>query len=948
MAEQDLSPGTNLSHYRIVNKIGAGGMGDVYLAQDTRLDRKVALKILPADVATNEDRMRRFVQEAKAAAALNHPNIAHIYEIGSSPTTREGVAPDAITDEEIHFIAMEFIDGVRLREKIYREQTDLRKLLRYLQQVAEALAKAHAAGIVHRDLKPENIMVAYDGYAKILDFGLSKLLEPRGFFGSGDPSLSENETAILPLRSIPGTVMGTVGYMSPEQAQGRVHEIDHRSDIFSFGCILFEAAARRRAFQGKDAIDSLHKIVHGPTPQLQESDFPIPDELQKIVRRCLAKDRERRYQNIKDVALELEEVQHELRVADAGSSIDSIGGRSLTPSLSTRAGDSGAVITGSRTASIARTPIVTTGVSRRNLVIAAAFLILVIAIGASFFLISRGLPWLKRNSPTRALRSSGDMKISRLTTTGRVQNLAISPDGKFLSYAQNEGEQQSLWTKQIATNSNVQLVPPGSRSYSHLTFSPDGNYVYYVARDPSEEAGSVYRIPTFGGASVKVLSRVYDAISFSKDGGQIAFLRYDTNTSESSLLIADANGSTEQRLATRSGHEWFASRGAAWSPDSTLVACGAGDDRQSPQMTIIIVNVKDKTIRNLTKQRWNGIGGAAWTNDGNAIMFSASDRGTSSRQIWEVSYPGGEARRITSDLNSYADISVTSDSTALAATQTEVTSSIWVSPDSDFDRAKQITSGRDDGAGGIGWTPDGRIVYISSASGNTELWIMKSDGTEQKQLTNDTQTKSGLAVSPDGKYIVFSSDHDGVHLWRIDIDGSHPLQLTHGNYDNKPRISPDSQSIVYSSYTSGSVAIWKIPAAGGSPTQITNLRSSDPDISPDGKLIACFHNDANNKARLIVLPFAGGEPIKTFEVPQSVSFTIGPRWTPDGQGITYVDRRAIATSLWLQPLDGKPARLLSDFKGEGIRWREWSRDGRQIAIVRGEPRSDAVLISNFR
>src|SRR5437016_6180374 len=222
---------TKLGRYEIRSKLGAGGMGEVYLAQDTKLDRKVALKILPADVAANRDRMERFVREAKAAAALNHPNIAHIYEIGEV--------------DGLHFIAMEYIEGDTLREKIHRERTDLRKLLRYLQNVAEGLAKAHAAGIVHRDLKPDNIMITGDGHAKILDFGLAKLIEQRPPATSAKGS-SQVDTAMMPKHSTPGTVIGTVGYMSPEQAQGKTDQIDHRSDIFSFGCILYEAATRKR------------------------------------------------------------------------------------------------------------------------------------------------------------------------------------------------------------------------------------------------------------------------------------------------------------------------------------------------------------------------------------------------------------------------------------------------------------------------------------------------------------------------------------------------------------------------------------------------------------------------------------------------------------------------------------------------------------------------------
>src|SRR6266496_1374378 len=307
-----LVAGTKLGRYEIRSKLGKGGMGEVYLAQDTKLDRKVALKILPAEVAGNQDRMNRFVQEAKAAAALNHPNIAHVYEI------------DEFDGQ--HFIAMEFIEGQTLRQCIGR-QTDLRKLLRYLQHVAEGLAKAHAAGIVHRDLKPDNIMITRDGHAKILDFGLAKLVEPQGQKPDreGGPS-SQTATAVTALHSTPGIIRGTAGYMSPEQAQGRTKEVDHRSDIFSFGCILYEAAAGRKAFEGRDTLDSLHKIVYAPTPLIKETNAAAPDQLQRIVRHCLAKDPEERYQTIKDVVIELKDVRRELEGAGVDTTVPPLTG----------------------------------------------------------------------------------------------------------------------------------------------------------------------------------------------------------------------------------------------------------------------------------------------------------------------------------------------------------------------------------------------------------------------------------------------------------------------------------------------------------------------------------------------------------------------------------------------------------------------------------------------
>src|SRR5438876_7959471 len=293
-----IAPGTKLGRYEIRSKLAEGGMGEVYLADDTQLRRRVALKVLPEGLAANQDRMRRFVQEAQAAAALNHPNIAHIYEV------REV--------DGLSFIAEELIEGRTLRDYLHDSKTeDLPRVLRHLQHVAEGLAKAHAAGIVHRDLKPDNVMITRDGHAKILDFGLAKLIEPQQS-SSTSVEPSEQATAIIQQHSTPGVVMGTVGYMSPEQAQGKTKEIDHRSDIFSFGCILYEAATRRKAFEGKDAIDSLNKIIREQPPAITDLQPDAPNDLQRIVRRCLAKDPEDRYQTIKDVAIELRELRREL------------------------------------------------------------------------------------------------------------------------------------------------------------------------------------------------------------------------------------------------------------------------------------------------------------------------------------------------------------------------------------------------------------------------------------------------------------------------------------------------------------------------------------------------------------------------------------------------------------------------------------------------------------
>jgi serine/threonine protein kinase len=331
-----------ISHYTILAKLGAGGMGEVYKAHDTILDRPVALKILPLELMENADRLRRFIQEAKSASALNHPHIITIYEVGearaevveANPEAKDTNAPtgDLVSvarEKPIQYIAMEFIEGETLSAKIHRDQTNLRKLLGYLVQTADGLTKAHAAGIVHRDLKPDNVMINGDGYAKILDFGLAKLVEPPPPANTEQDS-DEVATAILN-RSQPGAVMGTIGYMSPEQALGRT--VDQRSDIFAFGCILYEIVTGRKPFAGDSMVDSLHKIIYMPAAPVKDFNQNCPYEIQRIIRRCLAKDPEDRYQRIKDIATDLHEFLEESK-AVSGSGV-----YSGIPSLSQSSGE---------------------------------------------------------------------------------------------------------------------------------------------------------------------------------------------------------------------------------------------------------------------------------------------------------------------------------------------------------------------------------------------------------------------------------------------------------------------------------------------------------------------------------------------------------------------------------------------------------------------------------
>ncbi len=927
--------GTKLGRYEIRAKIGEGGMGEVYLAEDARLHRKVALKILPAELAANKDRMRRFEQEAQAAAGLNHPNIAHIYEVGES--------------DGLSFIAMEFVDGFTLRQLIHERQTDLSKLLRYLQHVAEGLAKAHAAGIVHRDLKPDNIMVTRDGHAKILDFGLAKLVESQRTSGQRSDGMSEVATALMQQHSTPGAVLGTVGYMSPEQAQGHVGEIDHRSDIFSFGCILYEAIARRKAFAGKDAIDSLNKIIREQPAPLTDFTPDASYDLQKLVRRCLQKDPEERYQTIKDVSIEIKEVRRALQSragvdttippssvgetaassGDVSSAQSSISQPSTSsPSLSTRALSAEYVVSGMR--------------QHKAAVVILIGVCVVGLIGLSFGIYK----WVGQRKSVISLQSA---TFTRLTTSGKATGAAISPDGKWLGHVVDDGGQQSIWLRQVAViNSNTQIVAPAENHYLGLAFSPDGNYVYYTVREKASDIGTLYQVPVLGGTARKLITNVNSSISFSPDGKQIAYFYYYED--EDRLMLANADGSNQRQLAVRRGNEYFFANdfsGASWSPDGQTLATTVAFEAEG-YMTVATVSVANGQVKLFSPHKWLRVNQAMWFGDGRSMLVTAQEPSADTASIWQVSYPSGEAQKLTNEINSYLFISITADSGVMAVVESEQQANIWTMPGFDSAHAIQITQGRHF-LGRPSFTPDGKIIYsMDSGGGNRDLYLMDANGGNAKQLTSNLGWNGSQSISPDGRYIVFSSDRSAtqVHIWRMDIDGGNPKQLTDKGDEEYPVVSPDGQSVFYRSCLNR-CTIWKTGIDGGQSIQITDKSSGPPQISPDGKQIACEYLDQpNSRFKLAILSVEGGQPLKTFERPPA--FETPPAWASDGREIVYGVIRNGATNLWAQPVDGSAPKQLTNFSADHIFWFNISRDSKQVAMARGTATSDVVLISNFK
>ncbi|MEO7658915.1 MAG: protein kinase [Pyrinomonadaceae bacterium] len=935
----NISPGTRLGRYEIRASIGVGGMGEVYLAQDTQLDRMVALKILPAEVATDQQRMRRFVQEAKIASALSHPNVAHIYEIGA-----EG---------NINFIAMEFIDGATIRKHINESQLKLSDVLDICVQVASALAEAHAAGIIHRDIKPENIMLQPNGYVKVLDFGLAKLTENR-------PATTDMEASTKMLVATdPGSVMGTPFYMSPEQWRGL--PVDIRTDIWSLGVVLYEMVAGRPPFEGSTAPEVAVAILGKTPPPLARYSAGVPETLEWIVTKALRKDRDERYQTAKDLMTDLRTLTQRVEFA---AEVE----RSSAPE-----GDS-AFLTGESSMKTVRQHSVSTTDAdqavptssaeyiineiknhKKGLAIAvAALAVVVIGIAAV------GTYKLFKLGPAETTKLSiplQGMKLTRLTSTGMADQAAISPDGKYIVHVATENGQQSLQLRQVNTPSDVQIVPPADIQYTGLTFSPDGDFIYYVAAERDNPVSNLYQVAVLGGTPRKSINDVESAVTFSPDGQRFAFIRDFPNQGEKALIVADKSDGSERKLATRKLPNFF--RSVAWSPDGKSIACGAGSFVPTYNTYVVEVSIVDGKEKPISSQSWYLMGQVAWLADGSGLVLDASEHGSASsddRQIWHLSYPVGEARRTTNDLSNYSGMSLTADSNRLVTVQSETISNIWLLPNGETERATLITvgAGKRDGQNGVAWTPDGKVVFASKASGSDDIWIMNADGSGKKQLTTNSRVNVHPAVSSDGRYVIFTSDRAGTpNIWRMDMDGGNPKQLTSGSGEERAQGTHDGKSVIYTLIGAGKPTLWRVSIDGGAPQQVTDKYSIWPAVSPDGQSIAYIYRDdpTNSPLKIAILPIAGGEPKQIFDAPESakpISRLTPVRWTPSGSDLIYVVTIGGVSNIWSQPIVGGPPKQLTTFKSELIFGFEWSRDGRQLLVTRGTRTSDVVLISNFR
>ena len=863
-----LGSGSRLAHYRITRSLGSGGMGEVYEAVDERLQRTVALKILPPNLVSNPDRLRRFVQEARASSSLSHPHIVTVHDIGEVHPT----VPDQqeATGSPVHYIVMELVDGQSLRERMSQRGADLREVVRWMGQAADGLAKAHAAGIVHRDLKPENIMISSDGYAKVLDFGLAKLTQP------AEATVDErtqvrNETG-------EGVVLGTVAYMSPEQVQGKV--VDHRSDVFSLGAILYEAATGEQPFSGTSNVDVMHNILHQrPTP-VHEINSEVPGELRRLIRRCLSKDPDKRYQSMKDLAIELSEISEEWEGLGKGSESGSGSESGIVPLTARR--------------------------SRKGVLVAGTMGILVLAAAAAAF-------FARRDDAGENNRvASNAITFGQLTTTAEPErHPTISPDGNYIAYQMLVGRQWDIFLQRIGGSNPINLTEGSSAHDIHPAFSPDGEQIVFRSE---RDGGGLYLM----GATGESVRRLTDAgfnPSWAPDGSRVIYSLEGIDDPSSRGSISELWTVDLQSREKAKVYDGDAVQ-PRYSPDGRRIAFWAISKSGGGQRDIGTIPAGGGEVTWLMNDAfldWNPV----WFPDGTSILFS-SDRG-GTMNLWKIGIdpasgnPTGAALPITTPSRFAGQISISSDGKRFVFSSIEPRTSLvrlpadpatlrpsgpleYISRGSEILLDSQIS-------------PDGKWIVYRTQQPQEDIVVMRVDGTGKRRLTDDPQRDRGPSWSPDGQWIVFYGARGGDYrIWRIRPDGSRLEQVTASEQGWYPFFSPDGTRMA--AWTFLGTTLFDL--SGGIPTQEHDrLPPLDGGVfaasswSSDGSTLVGFRATPSSASDVILYDLAA----RTYEVVHRTaqsSLGVVPTWVPAQQKLVWAQENRIESF----DLDGRAHSVL--------------------------------------
>lgn len=924
-----------IGRYKVKSKLGEGGMGEVYLAEDSQLGREVAIKVLLPEFSYDDERVNRFKLEAKSVSALNHPNIITIYEI--------------VTNDETNYIVTEFIKGETLRSLINRKAVNTDLAIQFAHQIASALNSAHSAGIIHRDIKPENIMVREDGIIKVLDFGLAKPTQ----IGSEDKTLGLVATKA-------GMVMGSVGYMSPEQARGI--EVDPRTDIWSLGVVLYEMLTGKAPFDGETMTDILANIIHKEPLPISDFREDVSNELQQILNKALTKNRDNRYNSAKDFLLDLKGLNHNFSFSGSIEFISGqhhIGGSPTTNVKRHNTEDAKTLIHHTTSAELSgsnKTVAQSQPIKQRNWWVPLGL------VGLAF-LIAAGAWFYRPGTLTNEGVNLDSLEISSVEGGDKAFNPSISPDGKYLGYTNYENGKKSLMVKQIATGSTIVLVQPlEGINFLQPTFSADGNYVYYVEADKG--VGTLYQIPSLGGTPKKLVVDVDSKVSISPDGSQIAFRRRDAESGLEAIIIANTDGTNEQNFISSKELEMKGIYEVAWSPDNRNLLVGGMRDIVSDDLVrskLLLVSLKDKTIRQFGEKEWFNARSFNWTKDNDSILMVAKSDDQEPAQIWQVSYPSGvPIKRITNDTSGYVQMSFARDAGIITGSKNSVISSLWT-----FSlQTKELTQLTAEtktliGAGNISFLPDGRLLLSKIDGMKANILTLDADGKNEKPLTNEEGFNGQAVISSDGKFIVYTTTRTkNYSIWRIDADGRNPFQLTspENGFDSKPQITADGKTVFFERRTTdlSKSTLMKVSIEGGETQEVLTDESPMkmfPRLSVDGKLLAystmTFNRVETKFDRTVKIFALNNDEIGELKKQLETSLGYVYNFSPDNKNLTYINHEGVP-NLYNISLETFDKKAITNFTSGHILNFGWAKDGKKLYIVRGIMNNELVLLKNNR